>query len=190
MSNYIPQKCLCLCYESQGPGHPLRSLGFTSSSKSSFVYVPQLIIPSLPSESQTPLLQPIPQAVCTKSLWWKVFKWRWKGERCKDDPSRTSNPARVKKKKKKTYYSQVRYSVEIVQIKIYGNLEWEWGLNLPSPPCCDPSGVCLNVLTGDILKGSYHLWPELIKLRGRQYEQICSPELIWEWASCHDSWKA
>ena len=58
VSNYIPQKCLCLCYESDAPGLLQRSLAFTSSSKRSFASVPQLIIPSLPSESQTLFLQP------------------------------------------------------------------------------------------------------------------------------------
>lgn len=80
-----------------------------------------------------------------------------------------------KKKKQQPYYLQVKGSVEVVQVETYGNLEWKWGLKASLSICCDSSGVCLNVLTRDILKRGYHLWP---KLGEYQYEQMCPPEFM------------
>lgn len=44
-----------------------------------------------------------------------------------------------------------KYSkMETVQMEMYYNLERGWGRKPSLPACCVPSGVCFNVLTGDI----------------------------------------
>lgn len=149
VSNYIPQKCLCLCYESDAPGLLQRRPGFTSSSKRSFVFVPQLIIPSLPSESQILLLQPHLRQ-CILKVYDKVLEVkmeRRERERCKDNPSKTSYPERRVKKPIIHKWGTVR-----IQYRLKFMVTWN-GNKVPSLHCCDPSGVCLNVLTGDILNG-------------------------------------
>ena len=96
------------------------------------------------------LLQPHRRQCILKVYDIKYWKWRWRGERerCKDNPSRTSYPERRMKKPIIHKWGTVQ-----IQYRLKFMVTWN-GNKVPSLHCCDPSGVCPNVFTGDILNVS------------------------------------
>ena len=148
------------------PHPPLRSLWFTFSSDRSFVFTTQLNIPFC-------LLSPHPApsatlwSLSTESLCCKVLGIRMK--RTEMQGGTLKNYWSGKHEKNLLFTSEIQCGSRTS--KKYDSLKGTL------PPCCDASGVHLNMFTGDILKRSHYLWPKLTKVGEHQCEQICPPEL-------------
>lgn len=96
VSDYIPERFLCLRNGSLACWSPLRSLRFVFFSQSSFVFASQLNTPLCLLRHPLLLqahLSPHLLEACDARCWGQ----RWMGERCREDPLRASNLARMNK---------------------------------------------------------------------------------------------